>query len=100
MAPERDADGFGAGGGAELLEDGGQLTLGGDGRDAELAADLLVGESAHDRFEDLHLTFRKRRQRLFVEDALKFRREGRAAGFEFAHKADGVYIRSLKAIAR
>ena len=48
VLPERDGDGFGAVGGVELLQDVVEMFLDAVFADAELAGDVLVGETAHD----------------------------------------------------
>ena len=56
LLSERDGDGFGAGGGTELLEEGEDVRLDAGFTDAELPCAVVVGESSGDQKEYLVLT--------------------------------------------
>ena len=56
MLSERDGDGFGAVGGTDLLEERLDMFVDASVGNAELPGDVLVGETAAERFEDFRLT--------------------------------------------
>ena len=82
---ERDCNGFGAVGGAELFVDDVQVLLDALLADAELNRDLAVGESARDGGEDLQLAVREGRRVRNVGETLAdlVRKEGLAVRYGF-----------------
>ena len=91
VAAEGDGDGFGAVGGAELLEEEGCVFVNHGDADAERLGDVGVRQPVGQGFEDFPLARRERRHgRVVADDALNFfrnvalpRRDGTDGGREF-----------------